>query len=81
MLSYDAPHRFEVNSAAVAVVFARERGLDSRRCQLIWDAIALHATPSIGILKEAEVALCGRAISVDFGAPDYQAFAGGPFKE
>jgi hypothetical protein len=70
----DGPHRFEVNGAAVAVAFARERGFDARRRQLIWDAIALHATPSIGFLKEPEVALCGRAISVDFGAPDYQAF-------
>lgn len=70
----DGPHRFEVNGAAVAVAFAREHGFDTRRRQLVWDSIALHATPSIGFLKEPEVALCGRAISVDFGAPDYAAF-------
>lgn len=70
----EGPHRFEVNGAAIAVAFAREHGLDGRRCQLVWDAIALHATPSIGFLKEPEVALCARAISVDFGAPDYLAF-------
>jgi hypothetical protein len=70
----DGPHRFEVNGAAIAVAFAREHGFDGRRCQLVWDAIALHATPSIGFLKEPEVALCARAISVDFGAPDYLAF-------
>ncbi|MFA9218778.1 MAG: HD domain-containing protein [Sphingomonadaceae bacterium] len=70
----DGPHRFEVNGAAVAMAFVEQHGFDARRRQLVWDSIALHATPSIGFLKEPEVALCGRAISVDFGAPDYAAF-------
>jgi hypothetical protein len=61
-----------VNGAAVA--FVREQGFDDRRAQLVWDSIALHATPTISFLKEPEVALCARAISVDFGAADYQAF-------
>jgi hypothetical protein len=70
----DGPHRFEVNGAATAVAFVRDHGFDDRRAQLVWDSIALHATPSISFLKEPEVALCARAISVDFGAPDYLAF-------
>jgi hypothetical protein len=69
------PHRFEVNGAEAAVTLVRELGFDNRRAQLVWDSIALHATPSISLFKEAEVALCARGIGVDFGAPDYQAFA------
>jgi hypothetical protein len=68
------PHRFEVNGAESAVALMKTLGFDSRRSQLVWDSIALHATPSISFLKEPEVALCARGISVDFGAPDYEAF-------
>ena len=35
--------------------------------QLIWDSVALNSTPSIGLYKEAEVALCTAGIGVEFG--------------
>lgn len=62
--------RFEVNGAAAAVAFVRGQGFDDRRAQLVWDSIALHATPSISVFKEPEVALCARGIGADFGTPD-----------
>jgi hypothetical protein len=68
------PHRFEVNGAEAARAFVRDLGFDDRRAQLVWDSIALHATPSIGFLKEPEVAICGRGVTLDFGGPDYAAF-------
>jgi hypothetical protein len=64
-------NRFEVNGAGVAAAFVREQGFDDRRAQLVWDSIALHATPSISLFKETEVALCARGIGADFGTPDY----------
>ncbi|HLN98875.1 MAG TPA: hypothetical protein VK208_10470 [Pyrinomonadaceae bacterium] len=59
--------RFEIEGADAARAFAREQGLDDRRVQLIWDSVALNSTPSIGLYKEAEVALCTAGIGVEFG--------------
>lgn len=67
----DGPNRFEVNGAAIAAAFVRDLGFDDRRAQLVWDGIALHATHSISLFKETEVALSARGIGVDFGTPDY----------
>ena len=61
------PNRFEVNGAAAAVSFLKERGLSDRRVQLIWDLIALNSTPSIALHKEAEVALGTMGIALDWG--------------
>src|SRR5258706_7566587 len=61
------PNRFEVNGAAAAVAFIKERGLSNRRIQLIWDLIALNSTPSIALHKEAEVALGTMGIGLDWG--------------
>ena len=61
------PNRFEVNSAAAAVAFVKERGVSNRRAQLIWDLVALNSTPSIALHKEAEVALGTMGIGVDYG--------------
>jgi hypothetical protein len=60
-----------VNGASVAGAFVRELGFDDRRAQLVWDGIALHATQSISLFKETEVALSSRGIGVDFGTADY----------
>jgi hypothetical protein len=68
------PRRFEIEGADVARSFAQRRGLDGRRAQLIWDSVALNSTPSIGMYKEAEVALCTAGIGLDFGGPDYDRF-------
>lgn len=59
--------RFEVEGANVARQFARSEGVDDRRAQVIWDGIALNSTPSIGLHKETEVALCTAGIGLDWG--------------
>jgi hypothetical protein len=65
--SFTGPERFEIEGADAARAFAREQGLDDRRVQLIWDSVALNSTPSIGLRKEPEVALCTAGIGVEFG--------------
>lgn len=68
------PYRFEVNGANAAREFARQQGFDERRAQLVWDGIALHTTPTIGVHKEIEVALAVRGVGTDFGRRDYASF-------
>jgi hypothetical protein len=63
--SFAGPRRFEVEGADIARSFAREMGLDERRAQLIWDSVALNSTPSVGLYKEPEVALCTAGICLD----------------
>jgi len=65
--SFKGQKRFEIEGADAARSFAREQGLDDRRVQLIWDSVALNSTPSIGLYKESEVALCTAGIGVEFG--------------
>lgn len=67
--------RFEVEGANAARKFARNEGLDERRTQLIWDGVALNSTPSIGLYKETEVALCTAGIGLDWGGWGYEALA------
>ena len=62
---FSGPRRFEVEAADLARTFANECGLGERRAQLIWDSVALNSTPSIGLYKEAEVALCTTGICLD----------------
>jgi hypothetical protein len=65
--SFRGQKRFEIEGADAARAFAREQSLDDRRVQLIWDSVALNSTPSIGLYKEAEVALCTAGIGLEFG--------------
>lgn len=65
--SFTGPKRFEIEGADAARAFARDHGLDERQVQLIWDSVALNSTPSIGLYKEPEVALCTAGIGVEFG--------------
>jgi hypothetical protein len=65
--SVSGPNRFEVNAAAAARSFVKERGISDRRAQLIWDLVALNSTPSIALHKEAEVALGTMGIGLDYG--------------
>ncbi|MFL5495362.1 MAG: HD domain-containing protein, partial [Gemmatimonadales bacterium] len=65
--SFTGPKRFEIEGADAARAFAHEQGLEDRQVQLIWDSVALNSTPSIGLYKEAEVALCTAGIGVEFG--------------
>jgi HD domain len=69
--SFTGPLRFEIEGADAARAFAREEGLDDRRVQLIWDSVALNSTPSIGLHKETEVALCTAGIGLDWGGFQY----------
>lgn len=71
--------RFEVDGANMACQYIKEDehsvGWDKHRTQLMWDAIALHATPSFTLHKELEVMLAHIGIMADFwGAnfPGYQ---------
>jgi hypothetical protein len=63
--------RFEVEGANAARAFARAAGMAEHRAQLIWDGVALNSTPSIGLYKESEVALCTAGIGVDWGGWGY----------
>ena len=65
--SFAGHKRFEIEGADAARAFAHGQGLDDRRLQLIWDSVALNSTPSIGLYKEVEVALCTAGIGVEFG--------------
>ncbi|WP_457584839.1 hypothetical protein [Ensifer canadensis] len=63
--SFRGPRRFEVEGADVARSFALNAGVSISRAQLIWDSVALNSTPSIGLYKEPEVALCTAGICLD----------------
>jgi hypothetical protein len=63
--AFAGPRRFEVEAADLVRNFARENGVDERRAQLIWDSVALNSTASIGLYKEAEVALCTAGVVLD----------------
>ena len=65
-LAKAGPLRFEVEGANAARAFARREGVDEHRAQLIWDGVALNSTPSIGLFKEPEVALCTAGIVLDW---------------
>jgi hypothetical protein len=69
--AFDGPLRFEVEGANAARAFALSEGIDDRRGQLIWDGVALNSTPSIGLYKETEVALCTAGIGLDWGGWGY----------
>jgi hypothetical protein len=72
---FAGPRRFEVEAADLVRGFAREQGLDECRAQLIWDSVALNSTPSIGLYKEAEVALVTAGICLDVVGLQYDLLA------
>ncbi|WP_438754892.1 hypothetical protein [Pararhizobium sp. O133] len=63
--TFRGPRRFEVEGADIARTFALDAGVSRSRAQLIWDSVALNSTPSIGLYKEPEVALCTAGICLD----------------
>lgn len=63
--SFRGPRRFEVEGADIARSFALDAGVSDSRAQLIWDSVALNSTPSIGLYKEPEVALCTAGVCLD----------------
>ena len=62
---YTAEDRFEVDGANAARAFLKDRGISTQQTQVVWDAIALHTTPSIAPHKEPEVAMTHLGIAVD----------------
>ena len=62
---YTAEDRFEVDGANAARAFLKDRGISTQHTQVVWDAIALHTTPSIALHKEPEVAMTHSGIAVD----------------
>jgi hypothetical protein len=62
---YTAENRFEVDGANAARAFLKDRGVATQQTQLVWDAIALHTTPTIALHKEPEVVITHSAIAVD----------------
>ena len=62
---YTAENRFEVDGANAARVFLKGRGISTQQTQVVWDAIALHTTPSIALHKEPEVAMTHAGMAVD----------------
>ncbi|GAA3923012.1 HD domain-containing protein [Luteimonas lutimaris] len=71
--AFDGPLRFEVEGANAARKFTRGQGVGEDRCRLVWDSIALSSTPSIGLYKEIEVALCVLGVGVDWGGWAHEA--------
>lgn len=77
---FAGPRRFEVEAADLARGFATEAGLDKYRAQQIWDCVALNSTPSIGLYKEAEVALCTAGICLDVVGLQYSSIPSAEMK-
>ena len=77
---FAGPRRFEVEGADLARTFAVDVGFDKRRAQLIWDSVALNSTPSIGLYKEAEVALCTAGVCLDVVGLQYELIPPGEMK-
>jgi hypothetical protein len=62
---YTAENRFEVDGANAARAFLKDRGISTQHTQVVWDAIALHTTPTIALHKEPEVVMTHSGIAVD----------------
>jgi len=62
---YTAENRFEVDGANAAREFMKDRGISAEQTQVVWDAIALHTTPTLALHKEPEVVMTHSGIAVD----------------
>ncbi|KAL6899912.1 hypothetical protein GGI43DRAFT_427609 [Trichoderma evansii] len=69
--------RFEVDGAEAACDWIKEEQQsgriehwDDHRLRLVWDAIALHTTPTIALYKEQIIKICSLGIAADFRGPD-----------
>lgn len=69
--------RFEVDGAEAACDWIKEEQKSGRaehwddyRLRLVWDAIALHTTPSIALYKEQVIKICALGIAADFRGPE-----------
>ena len=64
--------RFEVDGANAArdFILSKDPTWEQRKLQLVWDSIALHATPSFALNKEVEVVITSRGTTADFSGPN-----------
>jgi hypothetical protein len=62
---HTAENRFEVDGANAAREFMKVRGISAQQTQVVWDAIALHTTPTLALHKEPEVVMTHSGIAVD----------------
>ena len=62
---YMAENRFEVDGANAAREFLKDRDISTQQTQVVWDAIALHTTPTLALHKEPEVVMTHSGIAVD----------------
>lgn len=70
--------RFEVDGAEAACDWIKKEQQSGRaehwddcRLRMVWDAIALHTTPSIALYKEQVIKICTLGISADFRGPGF----------
>lgn len=70
--------RFEVDGAEAACDWikkeqqsGRAEHWDDYRLRLVWDAIALHTTPTIALYKEQPIKICSLGIAADFRGPGF----------
>ena len=72
--SISTDKRFEVDGADAARAFIKDQTTeahwDKHRVQLLWDAIALHTSPSIALYKEPEVKATALGIMAELLGPD-----------
>lgn len=64
---YIADARFEVDGADAAAAILRERGYPEPKIDIVWEAIALHASMEIAPRRSAEVALTHIGTFMDAG--------------
>ena len=62
----DGNQRFELEGADRARAFLVERGLDEKKADVVWDAIALNSSFGIALRKGPETALTHLGVSADF---------------
>jgi hypothetical protein len=63
--AFDGPRCFELQSGEAARRFARERGWDADRCDLLGEAIRLHMQPRVVLEDGVEAYLLDQATSLD----------------
>ena len=62
---FRSAERFEVAGADAAVAFLKDEGVAAERCEIVWDAIALHTSIGIAARKRPEIALVHIGAGVD----------------
>jgi NAD(P)-dependent dehydrogenase (short-subunit alcohol dehydrogenase family) len=65
VINHTETKRFEVDGADAAREFLRGHGIAQPKAELVWEAIALHATPGIPQYMRPEIALTNAGVLVD----------------